>query len=1016
MGWTESQQQAIEKRGTNIIVSAGAGSGKTAVLSERILEFCKSGHDIRKVLVLTFTNAAAQEMKERIRQKLIGEHLFDQASLIDSAFITTFDAYSLALVKKYYYQLNIEKNIKIMDQALLMVKKQEILDMIFAQLYEEKNSRFIALLKKYAKQNDSIVQKMIFSLLSKVELVVDEKEFYQTYEEQFCSEAFYIKAVKEYEILALNAVKHLKNELYTLACLAKSDKESEDLYLLVKSLLEMKTDSYEDAYTFIFQIRFPRKKEKASLAVGEQKTICSDLLKKIKLDYFSKYLTLEEAVIELRLIKDDVLYLLTLVKELKEKLMEYKYKVMAFDYIDIAKMAIQLVKNYPNIRKEIEDSFEEILIDEYQDTSDIQEAFISLISKNNCYMVGDLKQSIYRFRNANPYIFKKKYDDYSNNINGIKIDLKSNFRSRENVIENINMIFSSLMNLEHGDADYQKEHRMQYGLKGYEQLQSSYSYDMEILSYSNDLNFSDAEVEAFICANQIKKLMDSKVMVFKKDKFVPVEYQDIAILIDKTKHFVTFKKIFDYCKIPLSIDADLDLTSSMLPKLFANILCLILGVKKEKKDISYFHALASISRSFLCSYDDTTIYGLVHGTIENELIELINTLNANAMEISLIDLFYEIVDIFQIYDKLSLIGDVNNSLVVLEYISSIFKTMQDVNMNLEEAYNYLVSVFENGIDLKYKPTSIAQNSVHIMTIHKSKGLEFPFCFFPMLSSLFNKSELKENYGMSNRYGVYIPFSDETNSNTILKALVKEELKKSDLSEKIRLFYVALTRAREKFFLISKEEEKVDRSNISSFNQMIHSLEFLKEYRTQIQLDELSLTKEYQKTKYETLEQGEERNYIDENFESPIAFRTHISKELVELTDLRLQRAIDLGKKFHECLEVLNFKEVSIEDLPIDDFMKNTLMAVLKTEPFQNIQSAKTFHEHEFYFEEYHGVIDLLCEYDDHIDIIDYKLSNVENTAYLHQLEVYKKYVASISHKPIACYLLSILKQEVKKVL
>ena len=135
MGWTESQKQAIYKRGTNIIVSAGAGSGKTAVLSERILQFCLNGHDIRNVLVLTFTKAAAQEMKERIRKKLMENHLFEQAGYMDSAYITTFDAYSLALVKKYYYQINIEKNIQIIDQALLEVKKKEIVDSIFKKLY-----------------------------------------------------------------------------------------------------------------------------------------------------------------------------------------------------------------------------------------------------------------------------------------------------------------------------------------------------------------------------------------------------------------------------------------------------------------------------------------------------------------------------------------------------------------------------------------------------------------------------------------------------------------------------------------------------------------------------------------------------------------------------------------------------------------------------------------------------------------------------------------------------------------
>ena len=154
MAWTEMQEQAIHKKGKNMIVSAGAGSGKTAVLSERILTYCKEGKDICSFLVLTFTNAAAQEMKERIRKKLLEHNLKEQASRIDVADITTFDAYSLSLVKKYYFYLGIDKNISIMDQALLEVKKKELLDQLFEENYTSKNTQFFSLLKKYTKQSD----------------------------------------------------------------------------------------------------------------------------------------------------------------------------------------------------------------------------------------------------------------------------------------------------------------------------------------------------------------------------------------------------------------------------------------------------------------------------------------------------------------------------------------------------------------------------------------------------------------------------------------------------------------------------------------------------------------------------------------------------------------------------------------------------------------------------------------------------------------------------------------------
>ena len=164
MAWTKAQESAIYTRGTNIIVSAGAGSGKTAVLSERIRDYCLKGNDIRNVLVLTFTNAAALEMKERIRKKLIENNLTEQAILIDSADITTFDAYSLGLVKKYFYLLDLDKDLSIIDKSLLEIHKSEILDEMFLDLYINKDERFFSLLRKYTTQKDDELKEIINNL------------------------------------------------------------------------------------------------------------------------------------------------------------------------------------------------------------------------------------------------------------------------------------------------------------------------------------------------------------------------------------------------------------------------------------------------------------------------------------------------------------------------------------------------------------------------------------------------------------------------------------------------------------------------------------------------------------------------------------------------------------------------------------------------------------------------------------------------------------------------------------
>ncbi len=1021
MAWTEMQHQAIHKRGGNIIVSAGAGSGKTAVLSERILTYCLEGKDICSFLVLTFTNAAASEMKERIRKKLISNGLIEQASRIDSAFITTFDAYSLALVKKYYFYLGVDKDLSIIDQALLEVKKREIIDTIFLNKYNQGNQQFLSLLQKYTKQNDENVKKIVLSLLKKLELIVDEEAFIETYEQAYFNPDFIDGLVKEFENLALSKGKEIYEQLEKLYHLAEEDSASEKLQNGVSFFLkDASLESYDAAYSWITSITLPRIAPKADFLVKEQKTLCGELLKEIKSTYFQKYVTLAEAKEEIYSTKSDVLYFLELALEVKQKLDAYKQECMAFDYMDIAKMAIRLVKTNPIVLAEIKNSFAEILIDEYQDTSDIQEAFIQCISNENCYMVGDIKQSIYRFRNANPYIFKEKYSQYAHLNHGYKIDLTHNFRSRKEVVENINLIFSNIMTLDYGDANYALDHVMRYGQKDYEKQSSESSYTMDICSYSSLEGYTDEEVEAFICGQQIKQIMKQKPVCLKGDHFEPIKYSDFAILMDKAKSFTVFKRVFEYLGIPLSIEADLSLNDSVLPKLFSNIFLLLVRKHKQLIDTTYYHALASVGRSFLFGYRDEAIYKMLKQNEQNELTSIIDHLAQRLDELPLEELYFLIVEEFQIYEKLARIGDVNNSCVTLEYIHSLFLVMKDASMSMEEASTYFADVFEKGIELKYKLVENTDSCVRMMTIHKSKGLEFPYCLFPMLGSKFNQADIKENFGLSTKYGVYIPYSDETMSNTIIKTLVEADIKKSDLSEKIRLFYVALTRAREKIILISKDlekEEPIPLHKVMSFNQLLHTKLFFNEFRKPIDMEHLSISKTYKAIKHSIKKiQGSEIKYNSIETNRAFAYKEKISKELTELTDFNLKQAIELGKKFHQCLEVLDFSNPQIDVLPVDDFMKNTLKKVLNTEVFRNIHQAKTYHEHEFYFDTYHGIIDLLCIYEDHIDIIDYKLSNTSSEEYLRQLRIYMEYVKKHSSLDVSCYLLSILKQEIKKVL
>lgn len=1025
MAWTKEQEAAIYTRGSNIIVSAGAGSGKTAVLSERILEYCLQGNDIRRLLVLTFTNAAAREMKERIRRKLLEHKLYEQADYIDAAYITTFDAYSLALVKKYYYRLGLAKHISIMDSAFIEIKRKDIIQGIFTELYENQDDRFFSFLKKYSKQDDKEVARIIEGLCGKLELLLDFEQFKNGYSQTYFSESHLTHIIEEYDGYTKEAVQELVYSLQELLEACRTDIQSEKLYEAIDALLRQleSVSSYEGYYRILSGYTLPRVSPKADLRVKERKEFCGKALKNLRDTVFSKYKTKADMLTELKAVREDILFLLDICDTVFQRLTAYKMSVMLFDYTDIAKYAIELVSKHEDICRELKQYYNEILVDEYQDTSDIQEAFLTAIENHNLYMVGDIKQSIYRFRNANPYIFKGKYDAYSKRNGGEKIDLTHNFRSRSEVLNNINALFNRLMTASCGDADYMHEHQMQYGQRLYSELSQNMDFNIELLQYSDEgyESFSQEEIEAFLAAGQIQSIIRKAPMVLDGNQYRAVRYNDFAVLIDKSKNFITFKRVFEYLNIPLSIEADMDLKDSILPKLLSNILLLIDKTRSHTTDIPYRHALASVARSFLYEYSDEDIYRMLVLGKPYPILEDLQGL-AKEEELSYGALFYRICFTTGLYDKLSYIGDVDNSVVVLEYIYQMLSTLQETAMPLSEVCVYLSSVFEGDIKLSYKLPSSGKDSVRIMTIHKSKGLEFPYCIFPLISSGFNKQDIRSAIGFHREYGLYIPFADEGKSDTIVKTLTVRSLMREDISEKVRLLYVAMTRAREKMIFLMKEREypELNPRYFSCFQQMIAYTGVFEENIRSVCLNEYGITADYKKKRassefvFGTKKLSYSPLPLPKKIES-----VRISKELTELPSLQVKENIRLGLEFHSALEALDFKNIQIEELPVSEFVKTVLFKVFQHPIFKDISTAKTYHEHEFYYkkdsEKYHGIIDLFAVYDNRIDILDYKLSNIDSVEYVRQLSVYKAYIRSIWDKPVNVYLLSLLRAEIKKL-
>ena len=332
--------------------------------------------------------------------------------------------------------------------------------------------------------------------------------------------------------------------------------------------------------------------------------------------------------------KDYLEIIVDILLKLDEKIMSYKIKNNAYEFVDISKLAISLVKNNQDIKEELTNYFNEIMIDEYQDTSDLQEEFISLIANHNTYMVGDIKQSIYRFRNANPNIFKNKYLEYAKGNDGIKIDLNKNFRSREEVLDNINRIFNNVMSLSFGGANYIDSHQMQFGNKTYNEKGSTkQDYNLEIKNYTKDKDspyykYSTDEIEAFIIAKDIKDKVESKYQVFDKDseEFHDINYNDFVILLDRSTKFGLYKKIFEYLNIPLTLLKDIDISSYDEVYLIKNILKLIECVSKNTIDNSFKYSKNSRIQT-LCKQLDLESQRVEEYDVESNINKINNNID-----------------------------------------------------------------------------------------------------------------------------------------------------------------------------------------------------------------------------------------------------------------------------------------------------------------------------------------------------------------------------------------------------
>ena len=1017
MAWTNEQKRAIYTEGTNIIISAGAGSGKTAVLTERVLEKVKKGISVDNLLILTFTKMAAKEMKERIGDKLKKEGLTSELTKLDTADITTFDAYALSIVKKYHYYLNVSKDINIIDGSVIALYKRKILKDIFEKLYEENNPEFISFIKDYCIKDDKDIFEFILNINSKLDLKTNKREYLDNYINTVYDEVKIDNDINDYIKEILGLISNINNHLEYI----DDDDYLAKLYDALSPLLNAK--SYDDIKSNI-PTKLPILRGASDITREYKDKIKSTIDDIKKLTTYDSYDDIKRGILST---KSSAKVIIDIIKKLDDITYNYKVKYNSYEYSDISTLAIKLVRDNKEIREEIKNNLNEILIDEYQDTNDVQEQFISYISNNNVYMVGDIKQSIYRFRNANPYIFKNKYDTYSNSIGGLKIDLNKNFRSREEVINNINLLFDRIMDNYIGGADYSLSHRMIYGNLMYKgDGDNKEDNNFSVYNYLNDTTFKNNEVEAFIIANDIKNKITSGYKAFGKDTngIRKIKYSDFAILLDSSKSFELYKKILEYNGIPTSIVKSVNLTDGEVILVIKNIISFIIKINDNKIDNEFKKLFISIGRSFLFNTDDNILfdYFLNNNFKDSDIYKISYNITKKLDTITLEEIIDLIVDNFDFYNKLFLLGDYNANILRIQKLKEITSSLINLDYDIYDYQKYLDDIISNNLKLEYNVNDNNTDTVKIMTIHASKGLEFNICYYGELYNRFNIKEAISKYSYDNKYGIILPYKDKFLYNTIYHNLSYRDYVMENISERIRLFYVALTRAKEKIIFILPSNTKEDNKCISdiidnnirrkynSFASIMYSLESItKDYYKNININDINLSKDYNMTSNNNYKEhlkliNDKIKISNTNIPSSIKENKTFSKKDIHIVTKEEEDRLLYGRIIHELFECTNFNN-------LDNLSDNNKKIINNLLEKIDISHANIYKEYEFIYEEdnttYHGIIDLMLEYQDNIKIIDYKLKNISDEAYIKQLNGYKNYIEKLFNKKTSIYLYSI---------
>ncbi len=884
---TKNQENAINFREKSMIVSASAGCGKTFVLTHRICKrVCGSydGEDIEngqeedridldKIIVLTFTIEAAKQMKEKIAKvinKKIKEnptdaHIRNQEGLLSSAYICTIDSFCNAVIKDYYEKVGIEPGFSVVDPGYEKNLNHYVFEKLLAELFDKGDKDLETLCAIFSPMGKDLG--ILENTINDINKKADSMAWPEDYLNKLIDDNKIIKngnipkefqdfIVKYQDILLNGAISFLKSlkvmslELAPLADTVYIDETVNVIEDLIKLSFDERFGAKFDLGRKIsWKTLYPDKavNDKISKKYNSCKTVIKDALSILpaSLDESSDIVA-RGAILATRLLKLTLLY--------REALMEYKRKINSYTFSDIEHMVLDVMYNkdekdengnpvISDVAKFFRETYEEVYIDEYQDSNDVQEQFLKAISreregKGNRFMVGDMKQSIYAFRMADPEIFKKKFDDESCQ----KEDLFKNFRSSDNVIDSVNDIFADIMHEDLGDIEYDENAKLVRG----REVPKVHENITEVDIIKDDDYSADKarEREAIFVASRIKELIENhKIFDDKIQDYRNVEFKDIVILSDKRSAIKYFTDIFNKAGIPLITDfkdgymvaTEVNMLLSFLkiidnPRRDKDIFTVLSSdaVNMSEDDMVYLSKLRGRNEVFYDAlrklvemnvsaeatikdeYKDT--YKRIQVTVKKFLGDL-NTLRDYAYTSTASEVLKEIIRFYNLDD---ICMTMENGILKKNNIHRLVRMAKDFERNNEGSVHNFVTYMEDaamlGADWPAN-TFDDMNAVRYMTIHGSKGLEFPICFV-VGTGAENKLKNKDNKMNPDitDLGIVCHAMDVENQviyRNFLSDISRKYMELDEKGERLRLLYVALTRAKDKLIIVGSLKKYED---------------------------------------------------------------------------------------------------------------------------------------------------------------------------------------------------------------